>query len=400
VIPDGTLSATAHPGPFQYPDSLAPIVRRPDGIYAEADPTDEEAGGAALNDPTYGLLTQRWTFAATGTEIWVRPSAGTAELLFDAASEHGPAGELTEVSGTFDSNMAWAVAYVYNGTAAFRWYDISQGQYTTTVLLGATSPRLTLDDKRPLHAAARDILLFYLREGALYYRLQRERYETEHWLMDVPEGIIGIGRAGMNEVWRVQVELLEEDDLWVGSGEVGASLAGLSRILEPIPWSLERLNRNVQTIASTLNALANAEWFTWAGDDVQPNWTPATEVTMSGGIAAPAIYVHDAEGRYQHVLLPWAAEASRPGLVMALPHIPHASWTDTSTGTLWDTLRTLQYWMRRQGWAVRTDVPILSGQLAGTLGDDTDALTGDPERLGGFAGALSDDAGLLAGTAA
>jgi hypothetical protein len=198
VIPGNTLSVSPVSGDFLFPDSAMPRV-----MYVSGIPRDEEMGGVALNNPTLGLMYQRWTFyfdLATG-HVNVRPDAGTVTTLFTDAA-------LTELSGSFDSNMNTAVAYMSGGACKLHWYDSTVPGYVTTTFDGCSSPRLTLDDKRPLHDADRDILFFYLRAGALYYRQQRDRYGTERWLYDVPAGLHRIGRVGMANSNRVQIEII------------------------------------------------------------------------------------------------------------------------------------------------------------------------------------------------
>jgi hypothetical protein len=62
-----------------------------------------------------------------------------------------------------------------------------------------------LDDKRRLQNGTSDILLAYLRGNKLYNRTQRDRFEVEDYLADIPDGYSFV-TMGMNTVNRVQFQ--------------------------------------------------------------------------------------------------------------------------------------------------------------------------------------------------
>lgn len=208
MIPGESLSAFPAAGSFVYPDSRMPEMTRrsldttPNGQCLLSAPRDWEMGGIDLSDPSAGSLYQVWQFRYSGGTIQVGtdPDGPWTDLITEAG--------VTEISGTFDTNMAPTVAYVASGVTKLWWFDSSIPGRATTTFAGCTSPRLTLDDKRVSQQANADILFFYLRAGALYYRQQRDRFATERLLCAEPPNTLRLGRVGMSNVNRVQIEFL------------------------------------------------------------------------------------------------------------------------------------------------------------------------------------------------
>ena len=115
---------------------------------------------------------------------------------------------VTEISLAFDQNMRPAVAYVAAGVAKFYWYDANAAAFVTTTYAGAVSPVCMMDDKRPMEIDLCDILLFYVRSGRVYHRRQRDRYAVEYNMAAMAPGTTRIGRVGMTDKNRIQLELV------------------------------------------------------------------------------------------------------------------------------------------------------------------------------------------------
>lgn len=181
----------------------------PDNRIREILTEDFERGSASLNNPTGGLLQDNWRVYSIGTNIYLNKLlADNPKLIFTTSIEP------TEVNFAFDSNMKPQVVYVEGGQVKFRWFDSVLEDYTTTVYTGIISPRLSLDDKRPLQGSNRDILLLYIKTGSplkLCYRQQRDRYETERELYDLPDNTIRLGRFGKADTNRVQIEYITQN---------------------------------------------------------------------------------------------------------------------------------------------------------------------------------------------
>lgn len=166
---------------------------------------DYEDGGYALNDPSRGLLYQRWRTRLINDQVWLDAPNSSPQVVFSAS-------EMTEISLTFDQNMRPALAYVQKGIAKVWWFDSSVGQMTvTTIGTGIITPRISLDDKRfaaTLGNQTNDIILAYVRDGKLCYRQQRDRFAVERVLATgIKKGLIKIG---LNRQLRLQF-MLEVD---------------------------------------------------------------------------------------------------------------------------------------------------------------------------------------------
>lgn len=170
---------------------------------------DWEMGGVALNDPSQGLEYQLWKYTLVidpltdHGQVFVQAPSVLPTLLFEGDF-------ISEIAGAFDQNMNPMVAYQQSGDAKIWWWDPTiPGMVHTTLPPGCIDLRVTLDDKRQFNVADSDIILSYVRDGSLYFRLQRERYATEHLL---EEGVLRLVYSAMNTQWRLQWKAL-------GSGE-------------------------------------------------------------------------------------------------------------------------------------------------------------------------------------
>ena len=191
MLPESVLSSQNLPAQFLYPRN---IPKRP--------LIDYEYGGVALNDSSRGLRAKVWAGEYIDGQIILSADgvAPTPILTIEG---------LSDFQFTFDRNMNVFVTYEFeDGSApAFYWFDSVAGNYVTTTLpSGSITPRCAHDDTRDTQSPVSDIILAYCREGSLYFRAQRERYQDEHLLSDAvgPRGLIQIG---MNRLWRFQFQL-------------------------------------------------------------------------------------------------------------------------------------------------------------------------------------------------
>ena len=196
-LPGNVLSTVGSSSSFLTPDTLG----RGDGL------EDYETGGVALGDASQGLLVKTWRARGLNSSNEIRVSAEpySSETSLISASN------MTEVSLAFDQNMRPAVAYIENGQAKLYWFDSVVGNNVTTVLAAdITSVFLTMDDKRKAATSLNwnDILLFYVRGAALYYRQQRERFNTERFLTTLLDASARIRKVGMGSGWRVQIQVI------------------------------------------------------------------------------------------------------------------------------------------------------------------------------------------------
>ena len=190
MLPDNQLSSTAIAGGFL--------------VDAAIDMVDYERGGIALNDPSQGLNVQTWMAFYEGGAIKVKPLNGVASNVLTVAG-------VTELSLAFDQNMRPVVAYVAASAAYLYWYDASATAYvTTTLAVGVTNPRVSLDDARKSQVSSSDVILAYLRDGQLCMRVQRDRYTVEYVLASVLQSGAILRQIGMSDGLRFQF-LIESD---------------------------------------------------------------------------------------------------------------------------------------------------------------------------------------------
>lgn len=177
-----------------YSAMLPPDNRVPSALH------DYEMGGVALQDPSQGLQVQPWECWLQGDEVRIRPVGDSASVVLFAAPG------IQSLSFTFDRNMNPTVAYMQDGVCRLWWYDSTIPGMTTSTFPGATQPRLTHDDKREVASPWADVILAYVREGSLYYRLQRDRFGVEYLLATgITRG--QLRNVGMNRGLRLQFEI-------------------------------------------------------------------------------------------------------------------------------------------------------------------------------------------------
>lgn len=192
MMPGGVLSTRPAPGRFSGARSGA-----------TSKTIDYEDGGIAIQDPSQGLLYQRWRARL------VRSGEVDSVVLLDAPSVPEfvwlSVPYMTEISFSFDANMQSVVAYVAQGRACLNWFDSQSSQYVTTTLAAdVITPRVSLDDKRYVGSNGyqnSDVILAYVRGVNLYMRVQRERYGTEHLLA---EGVTPLIKVGFSRGLRFQ----------------------------------------------------------------------------------------------------------------------------------------------------------------------------------------------------
>lgn len=189
AFPDNRLSTTLLAAAYVTPYDLIP----PNKTTAYA------IGGVGLNDSSQGLNVQLWTATVVGDEVkLVAPNQTVAITVFSAP-------DITALTIAFDQNMRVTLCYVQYGVAKLYWYDTNIAGYAITEFPGAITPRVTLDDRRDLESSTSDIVLAYVKNDNLYFRLQRERYLTERLLKANVQATLT--QMGMNVVNRLQFKL-------------------------------------------------------------------------------------------------------------------------------------------------------------------------------------------------
>lgn len=196
MIPENRLSTTTIYNTLMMPDPQP------------SDLVSRQMGGVALNDPTQGLWVKPWTCDTVPSEDPMVP-----DLIRIFADDVSPTTVLTDftvtqVSLAFDQNMRPTIAFVASGIPKLYWYDSLIEQPVITELdVTITTPRVTLDDHRELQVNTSDIILTYIRDGNLYFRMQRDRFLIERLLkadLNLEIANPSIVYVAMNNAYRLQ----------------------------------------------------------------------------------------------------------------------------------------------------------------------------------------------------
>lgn len=157
-----------------------------------------EMGSLQIQNPAGGLLQQLWTLVCDGTNFTVySPSTLPEVLLTDVL--------VSECDLAFDQNMFPFICYLSAGNLKYYWFDPVNQQFETVNLgTGYRTPRCTLDDKRSFDVSNSDVNFSYINpSNQLCYRLQRERYQTEHVLTQLTS-VEYLDAVNFNEGLRLQ----------------------------------------------------------------------------------------------------------------------------------------------------------------------------------------------------
>lgn len=168
------------------------------------DYVDYMDGGVAIQDASLGLSYQIWTAEIVSDVIEdnIMLSAPTSPPQSVYSGQ-----DITEVSLSFTQNMDICIAFVEQGIAKLLWYDTSVSQLVVTIIDGnVTHPKVALDDSREFNRAGSDVILSYIKDGALYYRQQRDRFGIERQLSSGPW--IALKRIGMGAGLRFQFQVV------------------------------------------------------------------------------------------------------------------------------------------------------------------------------------------------
>jgi len=168
---------------------------------------DYEFGPIALNNTSKGLFYQPWTLSydAGASNLIVTPEVtGPPVVVLNTPG-------VTQCTLAFDQNGNVTIGFTGGGVPKLYWYDTLAANYViTTFDADAIFPTVCLDDKRFTQSNSSDILMFYTRPVLglynLYYRQQRERFETPRLLKT--DTYPYLYKAGMNYGNRVQIALI------------------------------------------------------------------------------------------------------------------------------------------------------------------------------------------------
>lgn len=154
-------------------------------------------GGIALNNSSQGRQYRTWNVTYTGGNIEVRPVGNSIAFTL-------PAVDVQTVSLAFDNNMGVVIAWKTTGGANLYYYDTLTSQYITRFFSGVLSCRVCVDDARDFYTANSDVIFGYTLGADLYYRQQRDRYDTQY---NIGPSVKRLIRMAPNVGNRLQFEL-------------------------------------------------------------------------------------------------------------------------------------------------------------------------------------------------
>lgn len=183
---------------------LVSTFQPPDNRSSSNELEDWEYGGIALQDPSEGLQYQIWKgyWNSADSTAYLQPEDSSVPPIPIFVES-----DVVEFTFTFDQNMRWAAAIRKDDkTVKFRWYNSVIENYTTTTYSGIVSVRLCHDDKRAVEifSGTSDMILTYSKTGAIYWRIQRDRFITEYSHSLAISDQHRITHFGMNKLNRLQ----------------------------------------------------------------------------------------------------------------------------------------------------------------------------------------------------
>ena len=139
--------------------------------------SSKDYGPIAVQNTTQGLKAKVWSVSYDSASGAVRLQDGS--LLFVEKN-------IKELDLTFNQTANPFVAYRVGSNIKIFWYDTTTSTYVNKTIGLGDQPFCYLDERRPEFSAKSDVILIYHRNGSVYYRLQRDRFDIER-----PTGITG-----------------------------------------------------------------------------------------------------------------------------------------------------------------------------------------------------------------
>ena len=159
--PSSNWLATADPSNILYPKNFGRLS------------LPRDMGPVAIADTSEGVNAYEWELEFLGDKFWIGRVGQDKEVLFE--EQDSIAADLT-----FDTAGRAFVTYEKSDGVYAYWFDPIAAEFTNQLIAsGGTNPFCTLDIRDPTQAASSDILVFYERADAIYYKISDDRYATE-----------------------------------------------------------------------------------------------------------------------------------------------------------------------------------------------------------------------------
>ena len=162
---------------------------------------DVTIGPNGLNDTTQGLNHKWWAaYFDSSNDIIIED----VDLSSTTVVLNEPDG-VVNIALAFDQNANDTYAYITGlGDLKIRFFDGSIPGDTILNIGSAQSVTMTMDMKYYPSSPSSDILLFYIRSNAIYYRLQRDKYAIEY-ATPVTAGANRLHDSGIRQDYGFQV---------------------------------------------------------------------------------------------------------------------------------------------------------------------------------------------------
>ena len=162
---------------------------------------DYDTGGIAVGDASEGLDSYNWELTVSGSIARLNKFGGIAISVFTFPSVP------IDVAFCFDQSMHPVIAWQdSNDTVYLRRFNAATSSFITDVIGSGKCPRLVLDIKDLAIINESDVILTYIADNTLYYRIQREGYSIPHSIVSNLNPLQRLARIGVSG-FRLQLVL-------------------------------------------------------------------------------------------------------------------------------------------------------------------------------------------------
>jgi hypothetical protein len=192
MIPNNAITPTPRVSTFKPPENQA---------YSAT--SHVCSGPINISDLSQGREYQYWTTFIDGGKVKMRKT-NTSTVAFTYPTT-GTIANLITCSGAFDQNGSAIVAFQTAQASNIWFYNSGPAAYQLLSVTGTTSCRIAVDDLRDFNKAGSDIIFAYTDPtGKVYYRQQRENYNTPRFVGTASSSTAIIKKLGMNLQNRLQ----------------------------------------------------------------------------------------------------------------------------------------------------------------------------------------------------
>lgn len=161
-----------------------------------------ELGPEQLNASGGNIKAAWWLFEYTGSEVTISKHNGTA---FEPATSVFLVDNIKRLAATFDQLGRPMVFFeTLDNKLKLYWFDPVLVENTITEFGDGNYPYATFDIRWDTSNQRSDVMLFYMRSGAIFYRMQRDRYSIEY-ATPVTSDAVFIKEADMAVDYRLQL---------------------------------------------------------------------------------------------------------------------------------------------------------------------------------------------------